>query len=274
MIIKVSDWKDHRAKHNLVNPWWFKWHNAHALNVKFLPLKMREIMALVYVLSLASESNSASVNISWEHQQVFGRMSKNDFIEACLILQEFGILEIIRSELGENPAEIRPISGQNIPSREEKRREEKNIKPDSGTNPASENRTLIPFEEIESSVPIKKPRVQKEPPSLEVIPEFEGLREILESRKVTNALQQKWLKAYPPQFIFSTVRAADSWATAKGKNYPNGGLFLNNWLAREFKGRQFLKTQEPKPEQPKRKHFWVQQEEERMAREREQGGGQ
>lgn len=149
MLIRIRNWKDYAPKDasRLKNPWWFKWDNAVLLSTKYLRLGQREITALAYLRSLASEENNpkGEVWIEDNHLLVFGRMSKEDFRQALKKLSDVELVDVKEPDVRKDFAEISPEDRGEIAHRIEERRIE-----ESNTTSSIDSEPTLPLPELEA----------------------------------------------------------------------------------------------------------------------------
>ena len=122
--LEVINWEKYNPRKDLKATQWFRFQNSLFEDPNFIDFSATEIVALIYILSLASKRQSGSIKISMAHVERIGRIKEKDFssaIEKLLSLQFVQITSEVEHADVTTTSHARDV---HVPLRDETRRNE------------------------------------------------------------------------------------------------------------------------------------------------------
>ncbi len=89
--VTINKWAKHQPRKDIKHPNWFALSNRMLEDSKLFSLSSAEIHAFIYVLSIASQQNSAAVLINIEHARKVCRIRRNVLLSALDKLDRLGV---------------------------------------------------------------------------------------------------------------------------------------------------------------------------------------
>jgi len=232
--VVILNWEKYNPRKDLKATSWFRLQNSLFEDPSFFDFSHAELLAWIYLLSLASKRQKAEVRISIAHADRIGRLRERDLASAIEKLEAIGCVK-----LAENPrhADVTPTSHARTTTNVTNETDETNVT--DVTNAATSE--LAP----EGASP---PMIASLADPL--------TQEFLKSIKAE--VQEAWVKTYEDvEWIRHELRQAIAWCKANPARQPksNFARFFTAWLSRGWeRHRKTLPTNRVKP---KNDYSWL-----------------
>ena len=218
ITLQIPNWSKFNPRADRANYSWLRLQNDFFHDQRVFSLSASQKVLYLFTLCECSKKNVDTVSFTVQYITAVLQMSENDVLENIQAIEKTGLF--CRQKDAERRGKTR-ARGKSL-----------------GVIPA----TNVTNERNETNVTYERTDIAPSSPSdkLEAIAEFEPIRSILESRKVSVKIQRSWLEAYPdPDWLLSEIRKALSWEIANPKRTKkNFGAFMTNWFSRGWDRRR------------------------------------
>lgn len=87
ITVEILNWDKYNPRHDIKKPWWFACSNELFDNHEFFDFTHAEMLAWIYILSIASKKRAGIVTIHWAHVERVGRIKQKEFLDAIRKLE-------------------------------------------------------------------------------------------------------------------------------------------------------------------------------------------
>lgn len=196
MEIEILNWANYNKRNDYRRPYWFALSNRLVEDPDFFEFSAEEFKAWIYILSIASQKNSAKIKINFIHAEKVSNIKKKTILSALNHLEKIKAVQILYETCTD------PVQNPNA-----------TIQYNTIHNITEHNNTLC--------------TVGSEDPPMPKELDFNIL--------VSDNIKKRWLELYPDQeFIKREMLKAKNWCEInpikKPRTEKGWSRFLSSWL--------------------------------------------
>lgn len=197
VIMTIKNFKRYKGRKDVTHNTWFRLSNRLLEDPDFYDFTAGELLSWVYMLSLASQKNSAVIEVNFAHAERVCRIKTKDLISAIKKLEGKQLL----------PGDVTPtLRGRDADVTDAGATRQDITEQDNTITIVPQNHGLIDLDYFDAIKPIN------------------------------SNLVVAWLKKYTKDFLEGEIGKAKIWHLAKdGKEIKSPGQFLSNWFSRNWK---------------------------------------
>jgi hypothetical protein len=222
MEIEIVGWDNYNPRKNYKSTSWLRLSNTLLEDPDFYSFNNGEMLAWIYLLSIASKKYSGTIQVNYEHAERVSRIKERDLKNAIKKLEE---LQLVRAHVTDTTRARHAHDTQTCSTR---------VATNERTNEHNEQTNEGCSERFERSGT--------------AIAEFKVLETVLVEREVGEGLQRQWLETFPDAaWVISEIRKALLWETANPvRRKKRFGAFVTRWLTKGWDQRQTTPGMSPR----------------------------
>jgi hypothetical protein len=214
--VQILGWEKINGRNDVNNPSWFKFKHKFFSDPEFFDFTDAEKLCWIYILCEASAANKRGLcSVFTSHCIAVAKISHQTVIDTIKKLQKLHIITFSASR-------ARDVHVTSAYLRQEEKREDKKREEESSEGS---------FEPVAAA--------------------YLNLKSIFLERKVTQAVQSRWLEAFPDsEWVSEQIKTALAWEAAHpARKKKNFAAFITRWLTRGWDQRRVV-LQVSKQERP------------------------